>query len=171
MIRKISLVTVLFALATTSSAGPVEGQTRSSSAVVLYEAARFIPGDGRQPIANGAMLVENGTITKIGPKGDENLPRGAIRVDLGDKTVMPALINTHGHPGFQRGITYSADNFTRDTIMDTVWGYDYSGESNVLEVYVGYLRQKLEAGGEPRLLYTMRGSGYVLKSPTAEKVH
>lgn len=59
---------------------------------------------------------------------------------------------------------------TRDTIMDQVWGYDYSGESNVLEVYIGYLRQKLEAGGEPRLIHTMRGSGYVLKSPAVEPV-
>jgi len=59
---------------------------------------------------------------------------------------------------------------TRDVIMDQVWGYDYSGESNVLEVYVGYLRQKLEAGGEPRLIQTMRGAGYVLKAPTTEKV-
>ena len=47
--------------------------------------------------------------------------------------------------------------------MDRNWGVDYSGESNVLEVYVGYLRQKLEAGGEPRLLHTVRGAGYVLR--------
>ncbi len=52
---------------------------------------------------------------------------------------------------------------TRDTLMEQVWGYDYAGESNVLEVYVGYLRQKLEAGGEPRLIQTVRGVGYVLK--------
>jgi len=52
---------------------------------------------------------------------------------------------------------------TRDTLMEKVWGYDYSGESNVLEVYVGYLRSKLEAGGEPRLIQTVRGVGYVLK--------
>jgi two-component system response regulator MprA len=52
---------------------------------------------------------------------------------------------------------------TRDTLMEKVWGYDYTGESNVLEVYVGYLRQKLEAGGEPRLIQTVRGVGYVLK--------
>ena len=59
---------------------------------------------------------------------------------------------------------------TRDVIMDQVWGYDYSGESNVLEVYVGYLRQKLESSGEPRLIHTMRGTGYVLKGqPVAEK--
>ena len=40
------------------------------------------------------------------------------RVDLTGKTIMPALINAHGHPGFQRGLTYSAANFTRETIMD-----------------------------------------------------
>ncbi len=52
---------------------------------------------------------------------------------------------------------------TRDVIMDHVWSYDFDGESNVLEVYVRYLRGKLEAGGEPRLLHTVRGAGYVLK--------
>jgi two-component system, OmpR family, response regulator MprA len=52
---------------------------------------------------------------------------------------------------------------TRDMIMEHVWGYDFSGESNVLEVYVGYLRSKLEAGGEARLIHTVRGAGYVLK--------
>ncbi|GFN23541.1 response regulator transcription factor [Thermanaeromonas sp. C210] len=52
---------------------------------------------------------------------------------------------------------------TRETLMTKIWGYDYSGESNVLEVYVGYLRNKLEAQGEPRLIHTVRGVGYVLK--------
>lgn len=52
---------------------------------------------------------------------------------------------------------------SRDQLMEKVWGYDFSGESNVLEVYIGYLRQKLEAGGEPRLVQTVRGVGYVLK--------
>lgn len=51
----------------------------------------------------------------------------------------------------------------REQIMDRIWGLDFSGESNVLEVYVGYLRQKLEAGGENRLLHTVRGAGYVLR--------
>ena len=52
---------------------------------------------------------------------------------------------------------------TRDIIMDRVWGYDFGGESNVLEVYIGYLRAKLEASGESRLLHTVRGAGYVLR--------
>ena len=51
----------------------------------------------------------------------------------------------------------------RDLIYVKVWGYDYEGESNVIEVYVRYLRSKLESGGLPRLIHTVRGVGYVLK--------
>src|SRR5260370_15472456 len=52
---------------------------------------------------------------------------------------------------------------TRDIIMDRVWGLDFEGSSNVMEVYVGYLRSKLEAQGESRLIHTIRGIGYVFK--------
>jgi len=51
----------------------------------------------------------------------------------------------------------------RDMIYEKVWGYDFGGESNVIEVYVRYLRSKLEAGGRPRLIQTVRGVGYVLR--------
>ena len=54
---------------------------------------------------------------------------------------------------------------TRSQIFDRVWGYDFGPASNSLEVYVGYLRRKTEAAGEPRLLHTVRGVGYVLRSP------
>ncbi|HEX5414522.1 MAG TPA: response regulator transcription factor, partial [Chloroflexota bacterium] len=49
---------------------------------------------------------------------------------------------------------------TREQLLEAVWGYNFEGESNVLDVYVGYLRQKLEAEGEARLLHTVRGVGY-----------
>ena len=51
----------------------------------------------------------------------------------------------------------------RDMIFDRVWGYDFGGESNVLDVYIRYLRQKLEQEGEARLIYTVRGVGYVMR--------
>jgi two-component system response regulator MprA len=54
---------------------------------------------------------------------------------------------------------------TRSQIFERVWGYDFGPGSNSLEVYVGYLRRKLEADGEPRLLQTVRGVGYVLREP------
>lgn len=52
---------------------------------------------------------------------------------------------------------------TRDVIMEHVWAYDFEGESNILEVYVRYLRAKIEAAGEVRLIHTVRGAGYVLR--------
>ena len=52
---------------------------------------------------------------------------------------------------------------TRDIIYDRIWGYDFGGESNIIEVYVRYLRAKLEAEGESRLIHTVRGVGYVLR--------
>jgi two-component system response regulator MprA len=51
----------------------------------------------------------------------------------------------------------------RDRIYERVWGYDFGGESNLIEVYVSYLRSKLEASGKPRLIQTVRGVGYVMK--------
>ena len=52
---------------------------------------------------------------------------------------------------------------TREVIYDRVWGYDFGGESNIIEVYVRYLRQKMESDNEPRLLQTVRGYGYALR--------
>ena len=52
---------------------------------------------------------------------------------------------------------------SREVIFDRVWGYDFGGNTNVVEVYVKQLRQKLEADGEPRLLHTIRSAGYVLR--------
>ncbi|MBK8025027.1 MAG: response regulator transcription factor [Chloroflexi bacterium] len=52
---------------------------------------------------------------------------------------------------------------TRDVIFDRVWGYDFGGESNIIEVYVRYLRQKTEQNNESRLVHTVRGVGYVLR--------
>jgi two-component system response regulator MprA len=53
---------------------------------------------------------------------------------------------------------------TRASIFDSVWGYDFGPASNSLEVYIGYLRRKTEAAGELRLVHTVRGVGYVLRS-------
>jgi two-component system response regulator MprA len=54
---------------------------------------------------------------------------------------------------------------TRSVIYERVWGYDFGPSSNSLDVYVGYLRRKTEAGDEPRLLHTVRGVGFVLRRP------
>jgi DNA-binding response OmpR family regulator len=53
---------------------------------------------------------------------------------------------------------------TRPMIAEHVWGYDFDSETNIIDVYVGYLRRKLDTEGEPPLLHTVRGVGYTLKA-------
>ncbi|MBE7385389.1 MAG: response regulator transcription factor [Leptolyngbya sp. SIO1E4] len=60
-------------------------------------------------------------------------------------------------------ITHPRQVLTRDRILEEVWGYDFMGDSNIIEVYIRYLRLKLEAESEKRLIQTVRGVGYVLK--------
>ena len=60
-------------------------------------------------------------------------------------------------------IAHPRQVLTRDQILERVWGYDFMGDSNIIEVYVRYLRLKLEANQEPRLIQTVRGVGYVLR--------
>jgi two-component system response regulator MprA len=62
-------------------------------------------------------------------------------------------------------LRYPRQVFSRERLLDAVWGDDVAVTPNAVDVYVGYLRQKLEAGGEPRLIQTVRGVGYVLRVP------
>src|ERR671914_762069 len=97
--KKVGLA-VLLASAIVSLGSVVNTQVRPAITAVLYEGARLIPGDGSAPIASSAMLVERGVITRVGARGTVTAPAAATRIDLTGKTVMPALINAHGHPGF-----------------------------------------------------------------------
>lgn len=60
-------------------------------------------------------------------------------------------------------LTYPRQVLSKEVLLDRVWGYDFGGNGNVVEVYVMQLRQKLEEQGEPRLIHTVRGAGYVLR--------
>ena len=62
-------------------------------------------------------------------------------------------------------MTHSYQVMTRDQILENIWGYDFMGDSNIIEVYVRYLRLKLEAHNPNRLIHTVRGVGYVLREP------
>lgn len=89
-----------------------------SQPATLYEGARLILGDAIAPIENGAFLVQNGRITNIGPRGSVTAPRGASRVDLTGKTVIPTLNNIHLHIGYEGFVSWSAENHTRENVLD-----------------------------------------------------
>ena len=87
--------------------------------------------------------------------GTREVSRGERRISL-TRTEFTLLELFLRHP---------RQVLTRGRILEDVWGYDFPTSGNALEVYVGYLRRKTEAGGEPRLLHTVRGVGYVLRQP------
>ncbi|MGA9312457.1 MAG: response regulator transcription factor [Pseudonocardiaceae bacterium] len=86
-------------------------------------------------------------------QGTREVARGTRRISL-TRTEFSLLELFMRHP---------RQVLTRGRILEDVWGYDFPTSGNALEVYVGYLRRKTEAGGEPRLIHTMRGVGYALR--------
>ena len=78
----------------------------------------IVTEDGRNTVAQ-AIAIGGGKVIAVGTTAEMTARAGSARViDIGGKTVIPALINTHGHPGFQRGVSYEATNFNRDTVMN-----------------------------------------------------
>jgi DNA-binding response OmpR family regulator len=102
-------------------------------------------------------------------------PRGSASLTVGDLTLNP---DTHEVRRGERAVDLTQREFelleylmrneriviSRQRLLDEVWGYDPFSMTNTIEVFVSNLRRKLEAGGEPRLLHTIRGAGYVLRA-------
>ena len=112
---------------TTSAPAPQAAAAATSSTVVIYEGARLIAGDNTPAIENGAFVVDGDRITAIGRKGEVTAPAGAAHVDLTGKTVMPAIIGAHGHVGYQKGVTFLRENYTRENIMNDLARAAYFG--------------------------------------------
>jgi imidazolonepropionase-like amidohydrolase len=112
-------------------------QRGTADVATLFENARLIVGDGSAPIERSAFIVENGRFTRIGRKGSVAAPAGARRIDLIGKTVMPALIDAHVHLGYRKGLSFGADNYTRENLLDTLDRFAYCGIAAVLEAGTG----------------------------------
>jgi len=91
---------------------------------------------------------------------DLSLDTGTRQAARGDRVIS---LTAKEYELLELFLRHPRQVMTRDTIFDHVWGYDFGGESNIIEVYVRYLRQKLESNSEQRLLHTVRGMGYVLR--------
>ncbi len=91
---------------------------------------------------------------------DLELDTGTRRARRGEREVD--LTSTE-YDLLQQFLQHPRRVLPKEFLMERVWGYDFGGNANILEVYVRQLRQKLEAGGERRLIHTLRGSGYVLR--------
>ena len=105
-----------------------------ATTAAVYSGARLVPGDGAAPIEDGVLVVDGGVIVDAGPADLVPAPDGARVVDLSGRTVIPALVNLHGHVGFQRGLTYDGANYTRENIEDHLQRYAYHGVGVVVSM-------------------------------------
>jgi len=124
------------------------GCTQKTGTITVFEGARLIAGDGGPVIEDSAFLVENNLFTKVGRRGDLQVPAGAIHVDLTGKTVMPAMVDLHGHLGYQdvpQG-TMSKEMFTRENLIDHLERLAYHGVGAVVDVASLVDRSDLHGG-------------------------
>ena len=113
----------------------LQGQNPPAT-VTLFEGARLITGDGSAPIENSAFIVENNVFTRVGRRGELQVPPGAARVVLTGKTVMPTIVDLHGHFGFQHVVegTMSKAFYTRENLIDHLERLAYDGVSAVVGI-------------------------------------
>jgi imidazolonepropionase-like amidohydrolase len=156
---------VCVALLLAAAAAQAPSPTPAASAPVLFEGARVIAGDGRAPIEDAAFLVDRDFIVAVGKRGAVKLPPGGTRVSLAGKTVMPALVDTHVHLGYQKGLSFAAENFTRETLVDQLNRYAYAGVGVVTSLGTDpgdlpfQLRTEQEAGRLGGAVYLSAGRG------------
>ncbi|MFF0760821.1 response regulator transcription factor [Streptomyces sp. NPDC003737] len=108
----------------------------------------------------------------VGAQEDEALTFADLRMDLATREVTrggrPVELTRTEFTLLEMFMAHPRQVLTREQILKSVWGFDFEPSSNSLDVYVMYLRRKTEAGGEPRLVHTVRGVGYVLRQGGAE---
>ncbi len=125
-------VVCAIAVGCSREAASTQSPVAISGDVRLFEGARLIIGDDSNPIENSAFIVEGNKIGRVGRKGEIELPAGATRVDLTGKTVMPALVNTHGHIGLLDGMTFGPEVYTHDKIVEHLQRQAYYGVGALL---------------------------------------
>lgn len=141
------LLVVACLFAATACTSRVESQAGTGRAT-LFEGARLITGDGSAPIENSAFVVQDSQFIQVGRRGEVQVPAGAARVDLTGKTVMPTMVDLHGHLGFQNvpAATMSKETYTRENLLDHLERLAYHGISAVVGIADLVERSDLRGG-------------------------
>jgi len=131
---------------------------------LVFEGARLIDGTGKAPRENSVIVVQGDRITAIGTAGKVQVPKGARVVDVHSRTIMPGLINAHGHVGLVAGGKNSADAYTRENILPQLAQYEQYGVTSIMALGLnrdlGYqIRDEQRKGTVPGASLFVAGRG------------
>jgi imidazolonepropionase-like amidohydrolase len=132
LMRRLIVPIAALSLAGVSLQPSSAAQRSGDGHATLFTGARLITDGDKPPIEDSAFLVVGDKVVKVGKRSDVQAPAGALRVDLRGKTVIPALVNAHGHVGFQKDVSFEKANYTKETIVNQLKQYAYYGVGAVM---------------------------------------
>ncbi|HZN10394.1 MAG TPA: amidohydrolase family protein, partial [Blastocatellia bacterium] len=145
-----------------------EPKSAATSSVMVIDGAQVWDGSGGAPIQEGVVVVSEGRIQAVGPRGSVRIPEGATVIPGSGKTVIPGLINAHGHVGMTRGLKASRENYTEENVLAQLRQYALYGVTTVLSMGTDFepmfkVRGPAKAGETPRATALTAGRGFTGK--------
>ena len=136
LLARLGVVTVaVFGLGLACAPEPGEGQAGAQADPALaFVGARIVDGLGGEPIEDGVLLVREGRIVAVGAAAEVDVPRGSTVVDVAGKTIVPGLVNAHGHVGATRGLSQAAENYSRENLLRQLTLYARYGVTTVFSL-------------------------------------
>jgi imidazolonepropionase-like amidohydrolase len=136
----------------------------------VFTGARLLDGSGAAPVENAVLVVRDGLVVAVGPSGRVQVPAGAQRFDLSGKTLMPGLINAHGHVGETVGLRSGPELYTRENVLRQLGLYARYGITTIIslggDAEAGFaLRESASTAGAGRARLYVAGPVIVATTP------
>jgi imidazolonepropionase-like amidohydrolase len=150
------------------SLGKATGSFARPASVLVIDGANIWDGTGRPTIRDGVVVVSDGRIQAIGPRSSVKIPAGAALIEAKGKTLMPGLINAHGHVGMTKGLKAGPENYGAENILQQLRQYARYGVTTVLSLGTDFeamfkLRGPARADEAPRATVFTAGRGFTGK--------
>src|ERR1044071_3378595 len=106
----------------------------ADAAAIVIDGAQVGDGTGRPPIRDAVLVIRGARIEAVGPRGSVSAPKDAATIPAKGKTVIPGLINTHGHVGMTKGLKSARENYTRDNVVSQLKQYARYGVTTIMSL-------------------------------------
>src|SRR5262245_3181872 len=161
----LSLFVCLAALLTFNSGGTSETSAGSTASIFAISGVSLWDGAGNAPIRDSVIVVSDGRIQAVGPRASTPIPKGATVISGEGKTLIPGLINAHGHVGMTKGLKSGPENYSEESVLAQLRQYARYGVTTVQSLGTDFepmfrLRGPAKADEAPRATVFTAGRGF-----------